>query len=424
MFSLVVYAQQQQHNNNKNKLSLADAIKMSLQKSEDLKIAQQNLRIAQLDNHKGNAGYLPSATLQMQQLNQYNRPNLQTYFVNQTYFQNIITPSVQAQWAVYNGGKNKIMEQQLLINQQIAQNNLSLQEQATSQIVTKQYYIALAEQEKVAILKKIYALSSRQYDLYQQRQQRGQVSRYETLLTEQSYRADDLSLRRQTIAYEKALAALCTAIGIVGDPNTYTLSDNLSHASPKQYYYEAPRTQNPLQKKWQLNNKLLTQNTLLAKSKQYPTLSLNAGSSLLFNNTKFKEATAISGSNFDVYVGAMLNMTIYNGGQIKRNIQKAKMEEEVAKLQTQQADRQLSAELKSKIAEHDDLVSLMSLSEQNNHILKSALQLADQRLQAGLSDIIEVRNLQMNDLQAQLKSIDLWLEIKLLEADIDYLQQK
>lgn len=175
-----------------NKLSLTEALKMGLQKSEDIKIAQQNLKMAQLDNNKGNAGYFPNVSLLLQQQNQYSHPNLSTYFVNQTYTQNVLTPALQAQWTVFNGGKNKAMLQQLYLNQQMAQNDLSIQEQEIIRSIVKKYYTALAEQEKVNILKKIYNLSSRQYDLYQQRQQRGQTSRYETLLTEQNYRSDEL----------------------------------------------------------------------------------------------------------------------------------------------------------------------------------------------------------------------------------------
>lgn len=146
-----------------SKLSLADALKMGLQKSEDIKIAQQNLKIAQLGNNKGAAGYLPTVSLQLQQQNQYNRPNLSTYFVNQTYFQNVIMPALQAQWTVFNGGQNRAMLQELYLNQQTAQNDLRIQEQESTRSIIKKYYTALAEQEKETILKKIYNISSRQY---------------------------------------------------------------------------------------------------------------------------------------------------------------------------------------------------------------------------------------------------------------------
>jgi outer membrane protein TolC len=404
-----------------NKLSLTEALKMGLQKSEDIKIAQQNLKMAQLDNNKGNAGYFPNVSLLLQQQNQYSHPNLSTYFVNQTYTQNVLTPALQAQWTVFNGGKNKAMLQQLYLNQQMAQNDLSIQEQEIIRSIVKKYYTALAEQEKVNILKKIYNLSSRQYDLYQQRQQRGQTSRYETLLTEQNYRSDELSLRLQTLNYQKAMADLCTEIGSIANADTYTLSDNLLSNAPKQYRFESPKSQNPLQKKWQLNTKLSGQNTLLAKSKLYPSISFNAGSTFLFNNTRFKEAASINGSNFDMYLNASINMPLYNGGQIKRGIEKAQIQENIAKLMEQQAGRQLSAELKNKIEQYNQLLSLLTLNEQNNNTLKSAMQLAEQRLQAGLSDLTEVRNLQINQLQSQLKYIDLLLEVKILEADIEYL---
>lgn len=404
-----------------SKLSLADALKMGLQKSEDIKIAQQNLKIAQLGNNKGAAGYLPTVSLQLQQQNQYNRPNLSTYFVNQTYFQNVIMPAVQAQWTVFNGGQSRAILQQLYLNQQTAQNDLRIQEQESTRSIIKKYYTALAEQEKETILKKIYNISSRQHETYRQREQRGQTSRYETLLTEQNYRSDELSLRLQTLAYQKALADLCLEIGITSNSDTYTLSENLLSNTPKHYYFEAPKFQNPLQKKWELNTKLSAQNTLLAKSKQYPSISFNAGSTFLFNSTQFKEAAAISGSNFDLYLSASLNMPLYNGGQTKRGIEKAQIQESIAKLMEQQAGRQLSAELKGKIEQYNQLLNLLTLSEQNNNTLKSAMQLAEQRLQAGLSDLMEVRNLQINQLQSQLKYIDLLLEVKILEADIEYL---
>ena len=404
-----------------NKLSLADALKIGLQKSEDIKIAQQNLKIAQLDNNKGNAGYLPNVSLLLQQQNQYSQPKLSTYFVNQTYTQHVVSPALQAQWTVFNGGRNKAMLQQLYLNQQVAQNDLSIQEQETTRNIVKKYYTALAEQEKVAVLKQIYYLSSRQYDLYQQRQQRGQTSRYETLLTEQNYRSDELSLRLQTLNYQKAMADLCTEIGSIANADTYILSDNLLNDAPKQYRFESPKSQNPLQKKWQLNTKLSGQNILLAKSKLYPSVSFNAGSTFLFNNTRFKEAASINGSNFDMYLNASINMPLYNGGQTKRGIEKAQMQENLAKLIEQQAGRQLSAELKNKIEQYNQLLSLLTLSEQNNNTLKSAMQLAEQRLQAGLSDLMEVRNLQINQLQSRLKYIDLLLEVKILAADIEYL---
>ncbi|HNL07665.1 MAG TPA: TolC family protein, partial [Chitinophagales bacterium] len=102
-------------------------------------------------------------------------------------------------------------------------------------------------------------------------------------------------------------------------------------------------------------------------------------------------------------------------------IEKAQIQENIAKLMEQQAGRQLSAELKNKIEQYNQLLSLLTLNEQNNNTLKSAMQLAEQRLQAGLSDLTEVRNLQINQLQSQLKYIDLLLEVKILEADIEYL---
>jgi outer membrane protein len=409
--------------NNTTKLSLNDAINSALDKSENIKIARQKITLAQLDQHKGNAGYLPTVSAQLVQNNQYSQPNLQTYFVNNTYFQSIIAPSVQAQWTVFNGFQQKTTENQLRTQTELAQNELKIIEQDKTYEVKKNYYIALAEQEKLQLNRQIHAISVEQYLLFQQREERGQSSRYELLLSEQNTLSDEMTVRLQLINYQQAMANLLMSMGSNANAQSYTLSEKFTNQL-KNYALEPLKNQmaqGTIAKQGNLLTQQQSYNIELAKAKQFPTVNLNGGSSWLYNKTKFLEADAIKGSNFDIYLGASVSMTLYNGGQIKRNIQKAILQKEINKDQLQAINREINYQLKNKIDEYNDLQTLANLNEKHIKVIQEGLNIAEQRLKGGVSDLNEFRIAQSNYLHAQYNHIDIVLKCKLAENDIERL---
>lgn len=422
LYSPISFGQTKQNVKNQvatsNKLSLNDAIRTALDKHETIKMAQQNIKIAELDKHKGNAGYLPNISLQLQQNNQYSNPNMQTYFVNNTYFQNYIAPTVQAQWTAFNGFQQKITWQQLNTQVEIAKNDLKIIEQNKISQITQLYYTALAEQEKLAILKQIHAISSDQYALFKQQEQGGQASRYELLMTEQHTVTDEIALQLQRITYEKTLANLLMNMGSIAQ--NYYLSEPFENQH-KYYSLEQLKNQSKqgsIAKKWELNSKIQQQNTELAKAKKYPTVTLNSATNWLYNHTRFPETTTVKGSNFDLYLGANVAMTLYNGGQIKRNIQKAILQTDIANWQQQTIERETNSQLSSKIDEYNNLQTLIQLNNQNISLIQETLALAEQRLEAGISNLNEFRTAQLNYLQAKYNYINIVLQCKLAENDI------
>ena len=149
--------------NTKN-LSLADAVTLGLENNFDIRIAKQNLKIAQNNNAWGLAGGFPSINLGVNQNNSFNdAPNRFNPDVRDKYNSNVVAPYVNMRWTLFNGFAVHINKKRLALLNKLSEGNAALVVENTVQGIVLAYFKSLLEGEKLQVLEKVLHLSKDRY---------------------------------------------------------------------------------------------------------------------------------------------------------------------------------------------------------------------------------------------------------------------
>jgi outer membrane protein len=415
LFSAKIFAQ--------NPLSLEDAIKIGMQNNYKVQASQQQLGIAKLNQNVGVTERFPSISLDIGQNNLYNNNNSPTSFVKGIYGDNSLNTDINTNYTIYNGNQRNIKKNRLgFVEKQSEQYYRNERENVLKEIITT-YYKVLIEKEKVQVLKETKGLSKLRLDDTKLQNKFGKASNYEILRAENSFLIDSSAYLQQENTYMSAMNRLNLALG--SDKMTiYKLSGQLE--VPKQELnFDALKSkmlaQNPeVQAKF--IETLLNKNKIdLIKTQRSPVVRLNSRLGKNFSTTKFEGNPAIKGNVSNFIIGLGASIPIFNGGETKRAINEAIIENKVAELQLTDIKRQLSSDLNNAYIAYQSQLKSVKLNQQLIKNLGSSLQLVKGRLENGFSNALEYRTVQLEYVQSNFTYLESLFSLKSYETDIQKL---
>ena len=222
--------------------------------------------------------------------------------------------------------------------------------------------------------------SKERYDWVKLRKELGGAITFDVLQEQNNYLTDSANVLRQDLAYRNSIRQLNLLLN-QNINKTYELTDSLGYRR-EVFSYEELREQmtrsNTNLKNQYTTQEILRYNTRLAQSDLYPTINLNLGAtgSLDQLNANFRTTTGNTienvvgnvnrdpnqpvyntvnetaltpltqrGNSYGAYGNFSLRFNLFNGGQIKRTIENAKIQEKIAELDTDQLKLSLENDL-------------------------------------------------------------------------------
>ena len=277
----------------------------------------------------------------------------------------------------------------------------------TLQAVILAYQKALLERERLHITKKVMQLSLDQFKYARSAKATGNSTTFDVQQAKAAYLEDSSNFILQGINFRNAKRNLNL---IMGESHTqqYTLSDNFK---PVEKNFELNNLYNSLENSSQtlqnqyINQELIKYDLQQSKSRMYPTFSLNAGSGYNYRSTKVDDMPRSNADPLNVYGNFTLSFNLFNGGEVSRSIQNAKISLEKKKLETAEMEKQLKMQLVSMYDLYNVRQQLYEVALEKEEVTRINYQLAQDRYKLGTINSINFREVQLGYLNASLSRL-------------------
>lgn len=415
------------------KLSLAQAIEIGIQNDYQIEIARQNLQIATNNNDWGAAGRYPRVDLNVNSINGYRNAKSPGFLLEQSALNTGITPSIDATWTIFDGKKVKINKRQFEELERLNANGVTVATENTVQTIILAYNQTLIQQEQLETLREVLDLSRDRIDYQEVRKEFGQAGKFDLLQTQDAYLNDSTNILIQENNVATAFRNLNLAMGVDELSKTYQLTDGLNYETTQYRLADLEQTLFSNNKNLQsllINQELANINTRFQESFNKPTVGLGTGLSYDLTETNGTQLLAFGGGDpmevdnngtnktFNFYFNIQASYNLFDGGNRKRNIENAKVEELVAQLNINDLKRGLSNQLANALANYNNQLRLVNLTEDLIENAKENLRIGEERFKGGLITSFDYRSIQLAFVNASQSRLNAIFNLKNTEVEL------
>ncbi|TAE00775.1 MAG: TolC family protein [Bacteroidetes bacterium] len=400
-------------------LSLTQAIEKALAQNFDIRIEKQNVQVTVNNNHIGQAGMLPSVSVNLTQNNNATKIENPASVLQGTTYSNSLQPTLNLNWTIFNGFSAQITKQRLENLQKDTEGNAKIIVENTIQNIIRAYYRATLETERLKVLAEVLKLSRERYDYLQFKKELGTAVSSEVLLEKSNYLRDSSFYVNQNLVIRDALRNLNLLMAEPEVNKNYSLSEKFD-LTEKDYNLEE-LLQNVVAENVDLKRLFLTQEILksdqkLREAAQFPTVTLNSFYSYNRNRQDLSDAKILTNPTATLGVNTAtttnyganltLNFTVFNGGQIKRAIQNSKVQQEIGYLRIERLKLSLKRDLSSAYDLYNVRKQLVKIALEYKKTAETNLQLAEERFKNGTINSFDYRILQNNFIDAAFDELE------------------
>ncbi len=379
-------------------LNLAQAIEIGLEKNYNIQIVRQSEKIADLNNTWGNAGQYPKVEFN------FRANNKKDYNESDDFRQNILTPSIDLNWTLFDGFAVRIRKDKFNDLAALSKGNTIVAVESQIQLIILAYYKALMEQERLEVSQRIKELSEDRYGNEKVASELGTKGSYELLLAKNAFLEDKSNYLTQQVNYNNAVRDLNFLLGV--EESTQYIFTDAFMTNVEDY-----RLADMLDKMFANNNNLKNRymqeaiqkrDIEMARSNYYPRISLGAG----VQGNKFMQkhdvAPEIDTKSHNLYANLSLNYLIFNGNANRRALQIAKIEEEISRIQTDDLKHSLTNTLAQNFELYQLRKELLDLAEENKLATEINMQLSKEKYESGSINSFNYRDVQISYQNASL----------------------
>jgi outer membrane protein TolC len=155
-----------------------------------------------------------------------------------------------------------------------------------------------------------------------------------------------------------------------------------------------------------INEVLLERETDIRRSARYPKISLRSGIDALTARTKIEGADADVANSQDLYANLSLSVSLFDGGTKKRAVQVARIDEEIARVGTEDMIRSLTNELNRLYDLYNVRRTLLDVAVENIDAARLNLSISGDKFKAGTINSFNYRDVQLLYLNASLGRLE------------------
>lgn len=387
-----------------NPLSLTDAISKALENNYDIIIAKGNQQIAETSNTWGTAGRYPYINLSLGNDNSANINDSENYVNNR------FSGGVSANWTLFDGFSVRISKTRLDKLEQLSKNNTAIMVEGTIQSVILAYYDVLLQKEKLATFEEVSTLSEDRYNLMENRKAYGAVVTYDVLQAKNAYLSDRSGYLLQEVAYKNSIRNLTYLMAERNETN-YEFTGTFE-AIPEDYSLaelEAKMFENNKSLQNQFVNQRLLENAIAsAKSNFSPALDFRGGATGTSTRNNFEERGTSWSNSANLYGNLTLSWNLFSGGNRKRAVQIAEIDEEIGLVKMDDMKHGLTNSLSNLYEFYLVRKELLDIARENVEAAKLNLQISQEKFESGAINSFNFRDVQtfyLRASQAELEAI-------------------
>lgn len=413
-------------------LSPEQAISIALQNNYAIKISNTQIKLAESNNTKGNAGMLPTITGNVQKNYNINNTELKFFdeklpIINRKGVQNNTgNAGISLVWTVFDGKGMYIVRNQLGKLQQLAENNAKNIITNTVAQVLSTYYDVVRGEKRVKNLKKGLEISNDRLKLSKDRYEVGQGSRVDFLSSQVDYNQDKSDLIAAEQAVNNTKMALNTLL-VQLPTSAFSTVDSIliDQFLDVENIKSAAMNTNPTLNQAKLNNNLAELDIKAQKAAQMPVFDFFSGYNYNTNNVGAGAPQATKQSQFLAFnYGLRASINIFDGHNLKRRIENAKLVAEINQIQEKDVINQMNLMVDRSFQNYKNALELIKLETENYKIAYLNTEIAFERYRVGNSTAYELREVQRNAVAAETRLIEAEYSAKINEIELNRISGK
>lgn len=383
-------------------LSLTDAIRTALENNYDLKISKNDQQVAEIRNNWGAAGRYPYVNLNVDARNSANMNKTEDFVQNQ------FSAGAAISWTIFDGFSVRFNKEKFEQLEELSKQNAAILVESTIQSVVLGYYSVLLEQKKLELYQQVMQLSEDRFRRAEHRKDFGNAVTYEVLQAKNAFLADKSAMLAQEVAYKNAMRDLNLLMAIT-EPRKFTLSSNFL-ALPQEYSLANLSAQmignNKVLKNQYVNQNLLKNAVALAKSDFSPSLSFGGGSTLGSSRSDYEKRGESWANSANFYGNFTLSFNLFSGGNRKRALQIARIQEESGQVGLEQMKHELNNQLANVFEFYLVRKELLKVAAENMAAAELNLQISKEKFESGAINSFNYRDVQNLYLQAAQRNLE------------------
>jgi len=384
-------------------LSLADALAIGLENNYQIRISDENVRIAENYNSWGAAGMFPSISIGAFQYNRYNEgDNIVNPDQRDGYYTNNFAPFINLNWSLFRGFAVHITKDKFGALQEYSEGYATIVVENTIQGIVLSYYNALLQEELLNVSAEVKTLSRDRYQYMMLKKELGGAVTYDVLQAKNAYLDDSTINLLQQLSVKNAYLNLKLLLGEERDIS-YSLTDEFN-VQMIDYEIDSLMMQmlgtNQTIENQYINQEILKKDVQLAKSNLYPVLSLNGGFDHYNNRIRYVNSDPVYTNSMDYYANFTLSFNLFNGGNVRRGIKNARISEQIGELEIKEMEISLTNMLKNDYDLYNIRKELYFVSMANLESAKLNMEISTEKFRSGAINSFNFRDVQVIYLRA------------------------
>ncbi|GHB29898.1 TolC family protein [Mongoliitalea lutea] len=402
-------------------MDLEKAVLMGLERNFGLKIAQNDLNIAQRDVKIG-IGTFFMPTLTGTFLNSFNREDVTQQFANSSEQNQIpaaLTENENYSLVGFYGFRPDAIYTVKVLGKlaEISELQAKVLVENTVAAISIAYYRLVLEQQRYNVLKTTLDLSQARLDIAKARYELGGAGKRDFLTAQVDYNADlsllvnqELTIKNSRVNLNELLAQVPAFDYEVND--TITVDKNLLLEDLVENAYIHNKQFLVTQR--QENAAFLAIRE--AQAARLPQINLNAAYN---KNTFTSEAGFLLLNQRQGYnYGVNMSLPIFSGLTINRRIQNARVQQNSATIALQEMEIQMVSDIQRAYNTYNTNLQLLDIEFANYKTAVESADIALERFRLGIADYLQFRDAQVNLLTAENRLLTALFNIKEMEIEL------
>lgn len=390
-------------------LTLSEAISIALEQNYQIRISDEQIKIARNNNSQAAAGRYPTLDFTAVQNNSFdNSESLTVPDTRNKLFVNGITPALSTNWTIFDGFRVNITKKNLEALQEYSEGNGALVVENTVQSIILSYYNVLLQQEKLKVLDEVKSLSRDRYRYEETRKQFGTAVTFDVLQASDAYLSDSVNYLQQELNVQNATLLLKLLMALE-ETTKFSLIDNFA-VDLNTYDIDTLKSRmlgnNRVLMNQYINQRILENSTALAKSQVYPGLYFGAGADYSNQRLKYEGQSASTGYSFGYYANFTLSFNIYNGGATKRAIQNAFINEDIGLITISEVRKTLTNQLLTQYDLYEIRKNLLAVADASQASTGLNLKIAEEKFKSGAINSFNFRDIQLRYINASIRRLE------------------
>lgn len=405
-------------------LSLTDAIAEGLENNYSIRLARNTKEISGNNATIGNAGMLPSLTLNGT-LNKGIADSRSVFFNDSVQDRNGAkstnwNANVAFDWTVFDGLAMFANYNRLLELDMMEEENLRAAVQETVASVMNTYYDIVGQQEEMDATRRILQISRQRLRSANDLFQAGKVSKVDLLSAQVDYNADTASYIQQTESLRKAKIQLNNILAreITAD---FHASDSIVIDQTLRYgpIHDKALAENPDVALSRMSVNVAAFSLKAAQGSRYPKVRLTSNYTMVKSESQSGNQLENNSRTFNY--GANVSMPLFNGLNINREIKNARLNREAAELRHAEIQKDVEAQVATAYSIYEVNRQLAVFESANLKLAFENLDISMERYRLGAISAIELREVQRSYVSAINRLIVATYNAKIAETSLKLL---